>query len=487
MARLLSKPCLPPSPDLPMKTFLAIDISPERGKAFLGGVGPQGFSMEEVWSFPVRSVDALGFGYWDVLSIYQNVLDALRRVADRGVVPDSIGIDTFGFDFCCFGADGRLLSNPFAFTSPMAEASPAKYYSRVPRSNLYRATASQDLSCKTLFRIDAMQRMGCSCLAVVDKVIFMADSLAYLLTGEVATEMTMAATSGLVNVSSRCLDPKILMSIGLTPRNFGSFVEPAAIVGHLSDHTRRQCGLPAVPVVAVASHDVASSLVALPSDEPEPAYIHLGNLATVGIETQAPVINARVEAANVSNSYGPGGKNEIQKVVMGTRFLSRCREEWGNDVSLPNEQDMLLMASGLTSVIDPDCPSLADAPQLMRAIAEECAATSQRPPSSREEFVRCAYVSMANKYAEVLRSILIATRKSASRVFVCGPGAGDAPMCQCVACLLDMPVIAVSPESAAIGNVLTQAMAAGEIRSLSDARGLMARSGERTEFRPGEA
>ena len=470
----------------PMKKFLAIDISPERGKAFLGGVGSQGVDMEEVWAFPVRKVDVMGGGYWDFLAIYQNVVEALRRVAGRGVMPDSIGIDTFGFDFCCFGADGRLLSNPFAFTSPMAEASPSKHYSSVQRANLYKVTASQDLSCKTLFQLDAMQRMGCSSLAVVDKILFLADSLAYLLTGEMATEMTMAATSGLVNIYTRGLEPKILMSIGLSPRQFGSFVEPTAIVGHLSDSVRRLCDLPAVPVVAVASHEVASSLVSLPADEPEPAYIHLGNLATVGIETDSPVINPGVEAANVSNAYGPGGKNEVQKVVMGLRLLQSCRDEWGADVSLSDEQAMVRAAKNLVSIVDPDSPSLANAPQLMRALAEECSATSQRPPSTREEFARCVYSSMANKYAEVLRSILIPMRRSVARVFVCGPGAGNAQMCQCIADALDLPVVAVAPESAAAGNLLTQAMAAGEVRGLGEARRLMVRAGGQTEFRPGE-
>lgn len=464
-----------------MKSYLAIDIQPWRGRAFLGSVAADGVRLVEVGSFPVRAFEALDRWLWDLPSVYSGVVDVLRRVAGWGVEVASVGVCSFGFDFCCLGVDGRLLSLPDAFVGKLADSAPTRYFERMPRKELYKVVAQQASPCKTLFRLDAMQRAGDVPLSVADKLLFISDALTYMLSGEAVVESTVVGSSGLVDVASRCLDSRVLASVGLSAKRFGTFVEPGMVVGSLSDTVRRQTGLPAVPVVAVAGYDVASAMMSVPTAEADFAFVHCGYMATVGVETTRPIVDARVAEADMSVTHGVGGAVHIHRLSMGLRLLQVCRDEPGGQARRGCASSC---QGGVRSIIDPDDPAFADPWHVAEAVGRQCGATGQRVPVGRREVEECLRLSLANRYAEQMRTALAATRLSVGAVHVVGPGAADAALCQHLADIAGRRVVAGPVEASAVGNVLAQALAAGEILSVGDVRARLSAHADVASFEP---
>lgn len=463
-----------------MKSYLAIDIQPWRGKAFLGSVTAGGVQLVEVGSFPVRAVEVFGRWMWDLPSVYSGILDILRRVAGWGVEVASVGLCSFGFDFCCLGVDGRMLSLPDAFVGKLSGTAPERYFERMPRKMLYKFVAQQALPYKTLFQLDDKQRAGDVPLSVADKLLFFSDALTYMLTGEVVVESTVVGSSGLVDVATRCLDSRVLASVGLSSRRFGTFVEPGMAVGALSDNVRRQTGLPRVPVVAVAGYDVASAMMSVPTADTDFAFVFCGYMASVGVETTRPIVDARVESADLSVTHGVGGTVHIHRQTMGLRLLQVCRDELGEGARGGARPHV-----GVTrSIVDPDDPAFADPWHVVEAVGRQCADTGQRVPVGRGEVEECLRLSLANRYAELARTVLAATRLSVGAVHVVGPGAADAAMCQHLADISGRRVVAGPVEATAVGNVLAQALAAGEILNVCDIRSRLAARAGAVPFDP---
>lgn len=466
-----------------MKNFLAIDITTAKVTASVGSVASDGFVLTELCSFANAPVSLMGRKYWDILRIFQNIVEALKLVAAKGLKIESIGIDAVGFDFCCFGSDGLMLSNPRAFVGFTDRAFVSNYYARVPKTALYRVSASQDLPYKTVFQIDAMQRAGSSALSSADRLLFISDALIYMLTGVMVTESTAAGSSALVNVSTGGLDPKALMTLGLSPQNFGAFVSPGMVVGRLSDQMQKMTGLPGVPVVTVAGYELASAVAAAPIAEGA-AFVYTGHDAAVGIESRTPLMDSAAQAANISNACGASGNFIVHKLTGGTRLLRKCYEEWGEKFSQRDARDMVVSAKHMRSIFDPDSEAFADPVQIVRLIKLVCESTAQRPPETKAEVLKCLLASVANRHVEVLKSITSVARQSVEELVVLGPNPCGGILCQLLAVVGGFKVQAGPHNAATIGNVMIQAMAAGEIMSFSEARSLSAKAFPLTTYEP---
>lgn len=466
-----------------MKNFLAIDISTDRLTASIGTVAPDGFELSELRSFANTPVSLMGRKYWDVLQLFQNIIDALKTIAEKGIAIESIGIDSFGFDFCCFGSDGLLLSNPRSFIGFTDPSFVSSYYARVSKTALYSISASQDLPFKTVFQIDALQRAGCTALSSADRILFLPDALIYMLTGVMVTESTTAGSSALVNISTSGLDPKALMTLGLSPQNFGAFVSPGMIVGRLSDQVQKLTGLPGVPVVTVAGYDLASAVAAAPMED-NSAFVFTGHSAAVGIESRKPVTGSQAQTLDISNACGASGNFIVHKLTGGTRLLKKCYDEWGLTFSRADARQMVLSASHMRSIFDPDSEAFADPVQIIRLIKLICERTAQRPPETKAEVLKCLLMSVANRHAEVLRQVATAARQTVNEIVILGPNPCGGILCQLLADATGLPVKAGPDNAAAIGNMMIQAMAAGEVLSVAEARNIVKKTVPTTSYAP---
>lgn len=455
--------------------FFAVDLGATSGRTIIGSFSDKGLNLEEINRFPNQLIEVGGHFYWDIYALYAHIIDGLKIVARRGDSIASIGIDTWGVDFVCVGADGHLLRQPYAYRDPHTAGAPEKFFSRISRSRVYEQTGIQVMNFNSLFQLDTLRRNNDSALAAADKILFMPDALSYMLTGEMVTEYTIASTAQLVNATTRRLEPELLSALNLTEEHFGRFVYPGEKVGVLTEEVQKMTGLGAIPVIAVAGHDTGSAVAAVPALDRNFAYLSSGTWSLMGVETDAPVITSETEALNFTNEGGVEGTIRLLKNICGMWLLERCRAVWG-ETSYPELIAEAEDSEPFRSLIHPDEECFANPADMVQAIQAYCKMSGQPVPESRGQIVRCIFESLALRYREVIENLSLLSPRPIETLHVIGGGSRNDLLNQFTSNATGIPVVAGPSEATAIGNVMVQAMAAGEAADISGMRQLIHRS-----------
>ena len=298
-----------------MKTyrFLAFDCGTTSGRAILGTFADDTFRMEEVYRFPNQTLEIGGKYYWNVYGIYEHLLKCLKELGERHIPLDSIGINAWGFDFGCIGHDGTLLGLPRAYCDPYTEGVPEKFFQKVSHEQLYALTGIQPTNHNSIFQMYAQAEEGSVAYRHGKRILFMPDLLSYLLTRGKVCETTIASTSGLMSSKTQQFVPSLMEAVGLTEDQIPDRVQPGETVGKLRFNIAKETGLGEIPVIAVAGHDTASAVVAIPAENEHFAYLISGTQSLMGIEVNEPIINERSARLNFSNESGIEGTTCFQK------------------------------------------------------------------------------------------------------------------------------------------------------------------------------
>ena len=436
--------------------FVAVDLGATSGRVILATFGGEGVKMEEIHRFPSPIIQMCGHFYWDLPAIYQSVLKGLKVVAERGIDIQSIGIDTWGVDVALFGEDGTMLSLPHSYRDPHTVGAPEVFFKRMPREELYERTGIQVMNFNTLFQLDTMRRNNSSALKAANKILFIPDALAYLLTGEMVTEYTIASTSHMINPRTRKWDKKILEMLGLDADKFGRQVMPGEKIGTLTDEVQRLTGLGAVEVVAVASHDTGSAVATVPAKDMSMAYLSSGTWSLMGVVSPEPVITERSQQLNFTNEGGVGGTIRVLKNICGMWLLERCRAEWG-EIGYGELIAQAEKAEPFRSIINPDAPCFANPESMTAAIDGYCEATNQPVPSCIGEYVRTIFESLALRYRQVVGMLSEFTGVKVEQLYVIGGGAKNDMLNQFSSNAIGVPVTTGASEATAWGNIAVQA------------------------------
>lgn len=274
------------------KFFFAVDLGATSGRTILGSLADGKLEQEEITRFPNNLIETGGHFYWDIYALYFEVIKGLQLVARRGVEITSIGIDTWGVDFVFIADDGAILRNPMAYRDPHTFGRMEEYFEKVTdRKTVYGLTGIQFMNFNSLFQVYAMRQDKNVAIGQARKILFMPDALSWMLTGEAVCEYTIASTSQMLNPRTGDLDERLLESVGLTREHFGRLVQPGTRIGVLTEEVQKMTGLGPVPVIAVAGHDTASAVAAVPAKDKNFAYLSSGTWSLMGIETPEAIIN----------------------------------------------------------------------------------------------------------------------------------------------------------------------------------------------------
>ncbi len=452
--------------------FLAVDLGAESGRAVLGRFEGERMTLQEVHRFPnwpVRLPDGL---HWDVLRIIQEVKDGIARAAGSAERIESLGVDAWGVDFALMDRGGSLISNPYHYRDARTEGMCERAFGRMPKEEIYEVTGIQFLPINTLYQLLAME--GSPLLGAAQTLLLIPDLIGYWLTGERGCEFTIASTTQLCDARSGGWARDLIEKMGLPGHIFGEVIAPGTGLGPLLPEVAEETGIKErFPVTAVASHDTASAVVAVPAESENFAYISSGTWSLVGVELPEPAIAPDGMRANFTNEGGFGGTTRFLKNVMGLWLMQECRRAWAREGRDYPYEELTRLAEAVPtagSILDPDHPAFLPPGDMPGRIRRFCRETGQRPPEEPGEVVRCVLESLALKYRWVLERAEYITGRRAEVVHVVGGGVRNTLLCQLTADATRRPVRAGPVEATAMGNLMVQAYARGYLGSLEEIR-----------------
>ena len=477
------------------KYFFAVDLGATSGRTILGSLADGKFSLEEITRFDNRLIEVGNHFYWDIFALFFEIIAGLKVVAQRGIHIESIGIDTWGCDFVYVDKNGDILRNPLAYRDPHTFGIMEQYFDeKVGKEKVYEKTGIQFMNFNSLFQIYAMRKAGNVALENADKILFIPDALSYMLTGKAICEYTVASTSQILNPVTGDLDTELVESLGLKREQFGKMTAPATVIGTLTEEVQKMTGLEAVPVIAVAGHDTASAVAAVPAKDEKFAYLSSGTWSLMGIETQNAIINGKSYELNFTNEGGIEGTTRFLKNICGMWIYERCRKEW-KDEAAANGTDQTLLAHGnliaeamkqpaFQSLINPDDTVFANPSSMVAAIQEYCEKTGQHVPQTYGEFCRCIFESLALRYRQIFTWLKDFADFDIDVLHIIGGGSLNQYLNQFTANSCGISVLAGPQEGTAIGNIMLQAKASGLVKDIWEMRQIIANSIELKKFEP---
>ncbi|GAA4427760.1 rhamnulokinase family protein [Georgenia halophila] len=468
-------------------TYVAVDLGASSGRVVAGRLEGGRMVTEEVHRFPNGPV-ALREGdrtvlHWDVLALFNGIVTGLRHAArDRRVV--SVGIDSWAVDYGLLDADGALLGNTVNYRDWRTDGVPDRVFAHLPAESLYARTGLQVQPFNTIFQL--VSAAGSVQLGAARRLLLVPDLLGHWLTGAEVAEVTNASTTGLLDVAARTWATDV--TDGLR-ESFGvdagpllpPLVEPGTVVGTIDkEHLP---GSSDVPLVAVGSHDTASAVAAVPAESTDFAYISCGTWSLVGLELDEPVLTEASRTANFTNELGLDGTVRYLRNVMGLWLLQESMRTWEDSGGADEDLDLsaLLAAAAdvpaLRCVIDVDDPVFLPPGDMPERIVAAARAAGEPVPQSKAEIVRCILDSLALGHRRSIRTAAELSGHDVSVVHVVGGGSQNELLCRLTADATGLPVVAGPTEGTALGNLLVQARALGDLDGgLPELRGVVVAS-----------
>jgi len=469
-----------------MKNFIAIDLGAESGRAMLGVLSQYRLTLEELHRFPNQPVRLPTGIYWDAFRLFHEILEGLTKAGrERKLALDGIGVDTWGVDFGLLGPDGALVDNPRHYRDARNNGMMEKAFAVMPREEIFRHTGLQFMQLNSLFQLYAIKLSGSPALEVAAKLLFMPDLFNYWLTGVQKAELTIASTSQFYNPVERRWATEVFEKLGLPTRILPEIVPPGTLLGPVLPEIAESCGIGAVPVYATAGHDTAAAVAAVPGEGEDWCYISSGTWSLMGVEQPTPIINEKVLALNFTNEVGFGGSIRLLKNIAGLWLVQECRKAWaaeGQAFDYAQLAEMAGQAKPFVAVINPD--AFLEIGHMPSKIAAFCERTGQKAPENPGQMVRVILESLALRYRMVLESLEDVLGRRIQTINIVGGGSRNQVLNQFVADATGRRVVAGPTEATAAGNVLVQAIGAGVLKNLAEARAVVKASFPVSVFEP---
>lgn len=463
-----------------MSHYLAFDLGAESGRALLGTLADGKLEVEELHRFANTPVRVLGALYWDTLRLWREIQHGLAiAVRDRKLSLDGIGIDTWGVDYALIGSDGQLCANPRHYRDGRNNGVMEKLFQVVPRDQVFGYSGIQFMQINSLVQLYAEKLEQTPALAVATRLLNMPDLFNYWLTGEAKSESSIASTTQFFNPATMTWASELLTRLDLPADILCPVVQPGTLLGKTLD-------APHVPVYATAGHDTAAAVAAVPSEGGDNwCYISSGTWSLMGLELDAPIINAASCAANYTNEVGVSGTVRFLKNIAGLWLLQECRRHWieeGAEYSYEQLAKMAADARPFSASINPD--AFLEPGGMPGKIAAHCGATGQAAPATHGEYARAILESLALRYRQVLEDLEALSGRRIEVIHIVGGGSKNTLLNQFVADCTGRKVVAGPGEATAIGNILVQAMGAGELKDLHEVRQVVRNTFELTTVNP---
>ena len=448
--------------------FLAIDIGASSGRHILGTVENNKIVLEEIYRFWNGMDNIDGSLCWDVDRLFGEILTGMKKCKEIGKIPVSVGIDTWGVDFVLLDKEEKIVGKAVGYRDHRTTGMDQEVYKLISEEDLYARTGIQKAIYNTIYQLMAVKTQHPEYLEQAEALLMIPDYFHYKLCGKKVQEYSEATTSQLLNPYTKDWDDELIELLGFPRKIFQQIQMPGTAIGSLTEAVRKEVGYDC-QVVLPPTHDTASAVMAIPSNEENTCYISSGTWSLMGVERNEPDCSKKSKEANFTNEGGYNGKITYLANIMGLWMIQSVRNQLAPDMSY-GELCAQASREKISTIVDCQDDSFLSPDDMVEAIKSYCCKTNQQVPETLPELASVIYNSLAKCYGEKLEEIQKLTGVKYDRINIIGGGSNAVYLNQLTAKYTGTAVHAGPGEATAIGNILAQMLQAGVFTSLQEAR-----------------
>lgn len=452
---------------------IAIDLGAESCRVSLAEWDGGAAHLHLVHRFPNGPVERDGHLHWDLEALWQGIEQGLRQAADAasGAI-DSVGVDGWAVDYVRLDERGAVIGQPFCYRDKRTETAMPEVWQRMApdetpdrgRERLYQLTGIQFLRFNTLYQLYADRRDGLAPGARwLNFPEYMLHRLAGLAPDSAVAEYTNATHTQLVDVRGRDWCDEIFGKTGLDRQAAAPIVQPGTRLGPLAGPLASLPAYQHTHLIAPACHDTGSAVAGIPDSTSDWAFISSGTWSLVGAVLDEPCTTPAALRENFTNEGGIGGRIRFLKNVNGMWLLQECLREWnsqGANVALAELIAECARQPRSTAAFDVDSPDLLLPGKMPARINRQLEQAGHAPvPADAEHAPQMAnviFVSLAARYAAVLKALSKVTGRKFARLYVVGGGSQNDYLNRLIEESTGLHVIRGPVESSTLGNLAVQ-------------------------------
>lgn len=468
--------------------YAAVDLGAESGRVMLAQLGKGTLTLREMHRFANGPVEQDGALHWDFDKLMHEITMGIRKAAKACNDIKSIGVDTWGVDFGLLDKGGKLLENPYHYRDSRNNGMMEKVFAIAGKDEVYMQTGNQFMQFNSLYQLFAYKVQKPQVVAKADKLLFMPDLITYALTGFVGAEYTIASTSQMMDMNTGKWADGLLKSLDLPRAILPQVVMPGAKAGVLKKELADKLGCAQIPVVAVGSHDTASAVAGVPAvGDKNWAYLSSGTWSLMGVEIPKAVISEKSLALDMTNEGGVFNTIRLLKNIMGLWLVQECRRQWAKEGEELDYGKLAEMAGaarpfqGVFNIELPEFMAIGDMPNKINACLTK---NGQKAIADKGQMIRVVLENLAARYVQVMGMLETLSGKKIEVLHIVGGGTKNELLNQFTADATGKTVITGPVEATVLGNVLMQAVTAGDIKDLWEGRKIIADSFEMKTYTP---
>lgn len=481
-----------------MRYYLAIDIGASSGRHILGHVEDGKLILEEVYRFDNKQVRKDGHDCWDMDNLWSGILGGLKACKELGKMPYTVGIDTWAVDYVLLDENDAIIGDAVAYRDGRTEGMKELVNTIIPADKLYARAGIQYQPFNTIYQLTALKQEHPEQLEKAKWMLMIPEYFNFKLTGVKCNEYTNASSTNLLNAAEKTWDMEVISTLGLPTEIFHELAMPGTVLGGLLPEIQAQVGFDTT-VILPATHDTGSAFLAVPARDDNAVYLSSGTWSLLGVENEVPITTPESQTQNFTNEGGAWYRFRYLKNIMGLWMIQSIRRELngvayvqgkesrtasGKQWSFPDLIAEAKKCEDFAGIVDVNQDCFLAPESMIQAIKDECAATNQPVPETVGEIMQCVYSSLSICYRDAIQSLQKLTGKVYTSINIVGGGCQDGYLNQRTAQATGLPVFAGPVEGTAIGNLIVQMIAGGDLENLQAARDAIRASFEIKEVTP---
>ena len=481
-----------------MRYYLAIDIGASSGRHILGHVEDGKLILEEVYRFDNKQVRKDGHDCWDMDNLWNGIVGGLKACKELGKIPHTVGIDTWAVDYVLLDENDAIIGDAVAYRDSRTEGMKELVNTIIPADKLYARAGIQYQPFNTIYQLTALKQEHPEQLDKAKWMLMIPEYFNFKLTGVKRNEYTNASSTNLLNAAEKTWDMEVISALGLPTEIFHELAMPGTVLGGLLPEIQAEVGYDTT-VILPATHDTGSAFLAVPARDDNAVYLSSGTWSLLGVENEVPITTPESQAQNFTNEGGAWYRFRYLKNIMGLWMIQSIRRELNGVAYVQGKESRTVAAKqwsfpdliaeakkceDFTSIVDVNRNCFLAPQSMIQAIKDECAATNQPVPETVGEIMQCVYTSLSLCYRDAIKSLQKLTGKTYTSVNIVGGGCQDGYLNQRTAQATGLPVFAGPVEGTAIGNLIVQMIAGGDLSNLQAARDAIRASFEIKEVTP---